>query len=201
MARYRIVGGRDSQFGQHPWQVALIHIKGRKLYLPCGGALISNQWVLTAAHCFNGRTIKNLLVRLGEWDAKIRQETFPHKDIGIEKLVLHEKYVYQTFENDIALLKLKKAVDYKIHINSICLPNPKDEFMGKNATATGWGRTKFELAKRPSVLQEVELNVLEHQTCQNLFLSHNRKEKIFKDLMICASGPMGGKDSCQVSFA
>ena len=95
----RIVGGEKTDIKQHPWQVAL-QFKGNFF---CGGSIIGHRWVLTAAHCFK------LSARGGDWRAKAGATN--HATAGgwaeIERVIVHEKYNPTTYENDIALIKLK----------------------------------------------------------------------------------------------
>ena len=62
---------------------------------------------------------------------------------------------------------------------------------------TGWGRTAHGKILTPSVLQEVEVNVVNTDKCQEWFKSNNRKETIYKKEFLCAGHEQGGKDSCQ----
>lgn len=60
---YRIVGGQDTQFGGHPWQVAVIKVSFLSKRISCGGALISDRWVITAGHCVYNTELNKLKIR------------------------------------------------------------------------------------------------------------------------------------------
>ena len=113
----RIVGGHDSRFGAHPWGAALVKhgFLGTKR-ISCGGALIGEHWIITAAHCVYSTPIDKMKVRLGEWNVKQQSEKLPHEDFDIESKTVHPDYNPATFQNDIALIRLRKKVVYKEHI-------------------------------------------------------------------------------------
>merc|ERR1711874_592096 len=80
----------------------------------------------------------SMRVRLGDWNVREQSEKFPHEDYEIERKEIHPDYKPATFQNDIALVRLKKEVVYKEHIIPVCLPDFKENFVGKNAAVVGW---------------------------------------------------------------
>jgi len=193
----RIVGGHDTFFGQHPWQAAIIKQSFLSKRISCGAALIGSRWVITAAHCVYSASESSMRVRLGDWNVREQSEKFPHEDYEIERKEIHPDYKPATFQNDIALVRLKKVVVYKEHIIPVCLPDFKENFVGETAAVVGWGRSEHGQIVTPSVLQEVEVQVIETEKCQDWFKSNNRKEVIYKKEFLCAGWESGGRDSCQ----
>ena len=84
--------------------------------ISCGGALINEHFVITAAHCVYNTPIKSMKVRLGEWNVREQSERLPHEDFEVEEKIIHADYNPATFQNDIALVRLKEKVIYKEHI-------------------------------------------------------------------------------------
>ena len=84
----------------------------------------------------------NLRVRLGDYNLKGQTEAYPHEEFTVKRKVVNENYNPATYQNDIALLELSEEVVYRQHIVPVCLPSKGDNFTGKTATVTGWGRTQ-----------------------------------------------------------
>ena len=193
----RIVGGMNSAFGHHPWMAALIKQTFLSKRISCGGALIGNRWVITAAHCVYSTPVSRMRVRLGEWNVRQQSEALPHEDYQIERKEVHPSYKAATFQNDLALVRLNKDVTFKEHIIPACLPVFKESFVASKAMVIGWGRTAHGQISTPAKLQEVEVKVISSSKCQEWFRSNNRKEKIYQEEFLCAGHESGGKDSCQ----
>lgn len=130
--------------GQWPWHAALYHSQGNVLTYICGGSLISEYYVLTAAHCVARPSTSqpinpsDLIVYLGNsrlsmWTSfnpiscvfagksnlkKFGSET---QTMDISKIVIHREYNHTVFHNDIALLKLTRSPDITDYVRPVCL--------------------------------------------------------------------------------
>ncbi|GFT83462.1 serine proteinase stubble [Nephila pilipes] len=195
----KVVGGKNSAFGSWPWQASVRRTSffGFSSTHRCGGALISRQWVATAGHCVDDLLLSQIKIRVGEYDFASVQEPHAYVERGVKKKVVHPRYNFFTYENDLALVQLEEAIDSKQfpHISPICLPPMEENLVGKNATVTGWGRLS-EGGILPSILQEVQVPIISNEKCKNMFLAAGRHEYI-PDIFMCAGFEEGGRDSCQ----
>ncbi|XP_023290771.1 serine proteinase stubble [Orussus abietinus] len=192
----RIVGGKGAQFGEWPWQVLVREATWLGLFTKnkCGGVLISNRYVITAAHCQPG-FLASLVAVFGEFDISGELEAKRSVTRNIRRIIVNRAYDPATFENDLALLELETPIQFDEHIVPICMPNDGEDFTGRMATVTGWGRLKYN-GGVPSVLQEVQVPIMENSVCQEMFQTAGHSKKIL-DSFLCAGYANGQKDSCE----
>ncbi|XP_076644608.1 phenoloxidase-activating factor 2-like [Halictus rubicundus] len=202
----RISGDENSetQFAEFPWMVAVMHDatigNDRKNVTDysCGGSLIHNQAILTAAHCVQGVDASTLLVRAGEWDTQTRDEIYPHQDRRVQKVIIHDKFYSGGLFYDYAILILSEPFKREENVDVVCLPDPNVIYDGSRCFATGWGKDKFGAkGQRQVILKKVELPVVPHNKCQS-DLRNTRAGKHFQlhETFICAGGELG-KDTCK----
>ncbi|XP_055525812.1 trypsin-7-like [Wyeomyia smithii] len=184
----RIVGGQPTGINEFPWMARLSYFN--RFY--CGGMLINDRYVLTAAHCVKGFMWFLIKVTFGEHnrcDDSVRPETrFVLRAIA-------QKFSFLNFDNDIALLRLNDRVPITDFIRPICLPtDPEQTYVGRNATITGWGTLK-EDGKPSCILQEADVPVISNDVCSS---ETNYTSSMITANMMCAGYlGVGGRDSCQ----
>ncbi|XP_018017442.2 serine protease filzig [Hyalella azteca] len=140
----RIVNGDEAALGAWPWQVL---VRGTTLFglftkQTCGGVLLNERYVITAAHC-QPRLLGSLSVVLGEWDLLGDLEPLSSVKRNVKRVVVHPHFVFWRPGNDVALLELDRPVKFALHILPICLPDTDDDFAGQVGSVTGWGATSF----------------------------------------------------------
>ncbi|XP_045138298.1 trypsin alpha-3-like [Portunus trituberculatus] len=180
----RIVGGQQTEVNEWPWMAALLYYNQQF----CGGSLINDRYVLTAAHCTVDFRASEITVRLAEHNLAISSETSVVVR-SVSQIINHPNYQSGSEKNDIALLKLSSPVTVSSTVLPVCMPPPRPKYAGRTATVTGWGTTSSG-GSSPNSLREVDVKVLRNSDCQS---SYGTSSIISS--MLCASAP--GKDSCQ----
>ena len=192
----RIVGGSYAQAYSWPWQVFLdIALSDRNV--SCGGSLLSNGWVLTAAHCiYDTKTMADVaasgvMVRAGS----ITSDSGGQR-VGVKRIIRHAQYTASTYDNDIALLELATPVIPSAAVAAVEPLLPPDEPRlvadGNPATVTGWGATESG-GNGSKVLRQVTLPLLTSASCRK----DSKYGDQITDNMLCAAYFFGEKDSCQ----
>lgn len=186
----RIVGGSASLPGEWPWQVTLHTMSPTQTHL-CGGSIIGNQWILTAAHCFYGIESPKILRVYGGIlnQSEIKEDT---AFFGVQEIIIHDQYKTAESGYDIALLKLETTMNYTDSQRPICLPSKGDRnVIYTDCWVTGWGYRKLR-DKIQNTLQKAKIPLLSNEECQKRYQRHE-----ITSGMICAGYKEGGKDACK----
>ncbi|XP_016836621.1 serine protease SP24D-like [Nasonia vitripennis] len=150
-----IIGGERADEKQFPYQVALL-VKGK---LVCGGGIIGDKYILTAAHCFIDKTgsfyNRAYTVVAGATDLNLDEGI----KIAPEKVYVHKDYQTSTFENDIAILKLKEGlgVDSNPSLSKLNLPKANLKYTGRTAVISGYGFTTIQVMTYPVIGIPIEV--------------------------------------------
>uniref|UniRef100_A0A8C9D5F1 trypsin n=1 Tax=Panthera leo TaxID=9689 RepID=A0A8C9D5F1_PANLE len=165
----KIVGGYTCEENSIPYQVSL-----NSGYHFCGGSLISDQWVVSAAHCYKSR----IQVRLGE------------HNINSAKVIRHPRYNSWTLDYDIMLIKLSSPAALTARVSTISLPSACAP-AGTQCLISGWGNTLSSGTNYPELLQCLDAPLLSQAQCKAAYPGQ------ITENMVCAGFLEGGKDSCQ----
>merc|ERR1711892_544771 len=158
-------GSSVAALGEFPWMVAIVESNTGAFI--CGGSLVDEKVVLTAAHCVAGRPPSTLIARLGEWDASTDTEYYKSQDLATNKVIVHPDYYPPGVFNDIALLVLSAAADItQPHVGVSCIPDASDTFALEECTVLGWGKETFNSAGLSAVLRKTRVPIVGHPTCQ-----------------------------------
>ncbi|XP_050744335.1 phenoloxidase-activating factor 1 isoform X3 [Drosophila biarmipes] len=200
---FRIAHGNEATPNQFPWIAMLLYenttnVWDLTLESKCGGSLINNWYVLTAAHCVTnliGRILKR--VRLGEHNTKAtklcdiynKSCAPPPLEIDVKEVIFHVLYNHYTeYSNDIALVRLEIPVRYTREIKPICVPRDNFRLGESELKIAGWGLTENGTKSHVLLYSTVRENA---QYCINNYVA------VFNfNMQICAGG-QSKRDTCK----
>ncbi|RXG58518.1 Neurotrypsin [Armadillidium vulgare] len=207
-----IVDGYIPQRGAQPWMVGIVDFPQRgaqpgmagirrKTSLgsihECGAFIISNDLVITAAHCLQKYTISQYLVRTGDFNNE-EKDAFEEEWL-VDNMIVHpffDKGVL--FNNDLGIIKIKrkkgKGIEFNERVQPICLVNRDFDYpTGLNCTVAGWG-TRSAASGFSRILQSTLLPILSDSICKADYVYGSRR---ISQGMFCAGYMEGGVDTCQ----
>ncbi|KAH8374878.1 hypothetical protein KR200_007861 [Drosophila serrata] len=202
----KVYNGNDTALDEFTWMALLEYVdrRGRR-ELSCGGSLINNRYILTAAHCVIGDVEKEVgsltTVRLGEYDTSKEIDCIdddcnqPIVERGIEQKIVHPQYdpADRNRVHDIALLRLDQPVVLNEYIQPVCLPlvsTRRAINTGEILVVSGWGRTTT--ARKSNIKQRLDLPVNDHDSCTRKFAT--RQINLINS-QLCVGGEFY-RDSC-----
>lgn len=166
-----------------PYQVSLQN-KGRH---DCGGAIIAENFILTAGHCTYLTRAKDITIRVGTDSVGMGGEVF-----GVKRVKTHPFFNPFTYNNDFAIVELKTKISLMAGVKEIIeLPSQDDPtFDGTLTLVSGWGDTLKD-DESSDILRGVNLPVINQKKCKEAYYGLSNQ-------MLCAGNfPNGGMDSCQ----
>ncbi|XP_022102121.1 suppressor of tumorigenicity 14 protein homolog [Acanthaster planci] len=193
----RIVGGEDAVRGAWPWQAQLFYYGS----FICGGTLVGNRYVISAAHCFTGDGYDysngaDWTVQLGKLYASSNIDSSNGEyESGVSQVIIHEGYNEVTSDNDIAVMVLSNPLPATNNfVNFACLDlNSTRAFDAtSNCFTSGFGALSSG-GSLATILQEANVPLIPRATCNG----PNNYDGEVTNNMLCAGFVGGGIDSCQ----
>ncbi|KAL5291649.1 hypothetical protein ACFFRR_010822 [Megaselia abdita] len=190
----RILGGNTAAPKQFPYQVGISTKKNGGFYW-CGGSVLSDKWVLTAAHCVVGE-IDSLLLIFGAIDRQNPYEVGQSRQ-NISKfedgqIIVHPLYNPSKISNDVALVRLPQKLEFSDYIQPVKLPssNRYATFTNSPAVLSGWGK----IADNGTVVQHLQygyVTILDLNECKSIY-----NPGLVTDGNICLDVEKSGVSSC-----
>lgn len=202
----KIYNGNDTALDEYPWMVLLGYTeKNGQVAFDCGGSLINQRYVLTAAHCVKGAIETEIgplkTIRLGEYDLSKEIDCIVDDcnkkviELGYEEVIPHPEFNTRSLNryHDIALIRLNADVSYSDFVRPVCLPlaaTRRAINVGEELIVAGWGRTL--LSRKSNVKQHLAVPVNDHGTCARKFTDRGIT---LLESQLCAGGDYA-RDSC-----
>jgi len=196
-----IVGGKDVDFaGKYPWQASLTNNYGGHF---CGGAIIDEYWIVTAAHCVQSQSANRMKVIVGRH--QLRSNAGKPVTHNVKRIVKNTGFpgnnMFMT--NDVALVQLSSPISFNSYAQKIAMASGSEDYLGQMCVLSGWGRYDRSTNAPANTLQELATKVVSRSQCEYGFRSYGWK---IQDSHICfqqagataCHGDSGGPAVCKV---
>ncbi|KAK9701886.1 Trypsin [Popillia japonica] len=192
-----VVGGEDARPKEFPHIALLGYGDPNNIVWQCGGSLISDRYILTAAHCTFSRTEGAVrYVRLGELDLNSTTDDANVTEFTVAEITTHPLYNFGSNYHDIALLRLNATItSFNDYVKPACLATTRD-VENANLKIAGWGVIENN-GPQASILQTAFLQHVPHERCRRSYgRSAKLRQGIIEDVHVCADGGTERRDAC-----
>ncbi len=171
----QIVGGKSIKIENAPWQIALFRFDEQSGQIStqfCGGTIIDEYWILTAAHCVKG--VKVNQIRVVASTTTLTDASSVGQIMEVAEIIVHDQYNSDTINNDIALIRLQNPLDLStLRAKSVPIMTKADEdngFINPGVVGiiSGWGSLTYH-GDSPDSLQAVSIPIISNDTANKWF--------------------------------
>ncbi|ODM99282.1 Serine proteinase stubble [Orchesella cincta] len=192
---------RVSALNVYPWSVSLV--SPGSLYSFCGGSLVNDRYILTAASCVDGTAANQVDVLIGTWpNAHFPNMTNPDEANSspvfrkrVHRVIIHPKYIDRHLDYNIALLRLEGPVPTygnARELSPVCLPEQDYSYDGMNSSSFLWRFRDLDGIVVPEKRSEVQSKVLSKKECKSVEFSKEWMQ--MPDTMMCSKMGFPDKD-------
>ncbi|XP_075975780.1 trypsin CFT-1-like [Anticarsia gemmatalis] len=186
----RIIGGSVTSIRNYPQMAGLMYAANQVNFRQgCGGAIVNQRSILTAAHCFDG--VRN---NIGRWRSRVGSD-FAHSGGSVfnsAQIIIHPSYNAANLDADVAILRVSGTISYGTNVQPASIAGSNYN-LGDNQVvwATGWGTT--ELGSPSEQLRHVQIWTVNQAVCRQRYGASR-----ITDNMLCSGWlDVGGRDQCQ----
>ncbi|XP_022821658.1 trypsin, alkaline C-like [Spodoptera litura] len=187
----RIVGGSVTTIDQYPSIAALLYtVNFNTFFQACGGTILNNRAILTAAHCTVGDQVNRWQIRVGS--------TFANSGgvvNNINRIIIHPSYDDRTLDSDLSILHSASTFSFNNNVRAASIAG-SNYVLGdfQPVWAAGWGTTYYGAPTGSEQLRHVMVLTVNQDICRAnyglVFLTITQN-------MLCSGWPTGGRDQCQ----
>ncbi|XP_013133131.1 PREDICTED: trypsin, alkaline C-like [Papilio polytes] len=187
----RIVGGSTTTISQYPYAAAMLFSWGGSSYWQsCGGTILNNRSVLSAAHCFFRNTANQWRIRVGSTNANSGGTVH-----NTNRIIMHPNYNFRTQDHDVAILRASSNFGFNNNVRAASIAGSNYN-LGYNQVvwAIGWGAIAYK-GQSSEQLRHVQIWTINQNTCRNNYAA--RGLTITNNMLCSGWLGVGGRDQCQ----